>query len=248
MIVVAAILIAVGSVWLVRHIWLADRPEVNTAIPPFMTVVAVVYGALLGFSVIGSWQHFSTSETVVANEASTLATLYRQTVALPEPEQTQLKQLLRRYQSDVANVEWLKQGSSDAVSGSAQAAITEMYRIIGNQPPSVASRPIQAAFLDQLSELANYRAVRVIETKSQAPPLLRSALIFGAIVLVVLMSFARLGSMLVHTIVSSVIAVLLGLLLCVFYSLNHPFGVDRGITSEPFQRSLEVFDAVDKSA
>jgi hypothetical protein len=46
--------------------------------------------------------------------------------------------------------------------------------------------------------------------------------------------------------VSSTIAVLLGLLLCIVFSLDHPFGSERGITPEPFQHALQVFDAVDR--
>jgi hypothetical protein len=39
--------------------------------------------------------------------------------------------------------------------------------------------------------------------------------------------------------------VLLGLLLCIVFSLDHPFGSERGITPAPFQHALQVFDAID---
>lgn len=48
-----------------------------------------------------------------------------------------------------------------------------------------------------------------------------------------------------HTVVTSTIAVLLGLLLCIVFTLDHPYETDRRITAEPFQHALEVFDAVD---
>ncbi len=59
--------------------------------------------------------------------------------------------------------------------------------------------------------------------------------------------FLRLGSTIGHTIVSSTIAVLLGLLLCTAFSLDHPFGSGRGIKPAPFQHALEVFDTVDRA-
>jgi hypothetical protein len=34
--------------------------------------------------------------------------------------------------------------------------------------------------------------------------------------------------------------------LCIVFSLDHPFGSERGITAAPFQHALEVFDAVDR--
>ena len=42
---------------------------------------------LLGFTVVVAWEEFSYAEANVANEASTLATMYRQTVAMPGQEQ-----------------------------------------------------------------------------------------------------------------------------------------------------------------
>jgi hypothetical protein len=243
--VAVAILVAVGSILVANRILSAVGKEHNSTISPFITVVGLVYGALLGFTVVVSWQQFSSAEAVVANEASTLTTMYAQTVAMPEQEQTQMRQLLRQYATAVAGPEWNKQGSG-GTGDSARNAITGMYRIVGSQPPGVASSPINGAFLNQLTALASDRATRIIDAKPRLPSLLFAALIFGGTVLVALTGFLRLGSTIGHAIVSSSIAVLLGLLLCIVFSLDHPFGSERGITPAPFQHALEVFDAVDR--
>jgi hypothetical protein len=112
----------------------------------------------------------------------------------------------------------------------------------------VASNPINGAFLNQITALASDRATRIIDAKPRIPPLLFAALIFGGTVLVALTGFLRLGSTIGHMIVSGSIAVLLGLLLCIIFSLDHPFGNERGITPAPFQHAVEVFDAVDRGA
>lgn len=156
-----------------------------------------------------------------------------------------MRQLLRQYTSGAAGPEWDKQGSC-GTSDSARNAITGMYRIVGSQPPGVASSPINGAFLNQITALASDRATRIVDAKPRIPPLLFAALIFGGTVLVALTGFLRLGSTIGHMIVSGSIAVLLGLLLCIIFSLDHPFGNERGITPAPFQHALEVFDAVDR--
>ena len=244
-VVAVAILFAVASIWLATRILSPVGKEHNSTISPFITVVGLVYGALLGFTVVAAWQQFSSAGVIVDNEASTLTTMYRQTVAMPEPEQTQMRQLLRQYASAVAGPEWDEQRSG-GISDGARAAITGMYRIIGSQPPSVASSPINGEFLSQLTVLASDRNTRIIDAKPRIPLLLWSGLIFGGTVLVGLTGFLRLGSTIGHAIVSSAIAVLLGLLLCTAFSLDHPFGNGRGITPAPFQHALEVFDAVDR--
>src|SRR6185312_13109354 len=95
---VAAVAVAAAS------ILLADRtlPKPvseghNGALSPFLTCVGLVYGALLGFVIVVAWEQFSSAEANVSNEASTVITMYRQTVGMPVPEQTQMRELLRRY-------------------------------------------------------------------------------------------------------------------------------------------------------
>ena len=85
LVIAASILLAVGTIWFVNRRFLGHSAgrEYNSTLSPFVTTVALVYGALLGFTVVVAWEQFSSAEANVANEASTLATMYRQTVAMP---------------------------------------------------------------------------------------------------------------------------------------------------------------------
>jgi hypothetical protein len=77
-VIVGAVLIAITSVRLGSRVLPADTgPTHNSAMSPFMTVVGLVYGALLGFTVVVGWQEFLSAEVNVSNEASTLTTMYR---------------------------------------------------------------------------------------------------------------------------------------------------------------------------
>ena len=58
-------------------------------------------------------------------------------------------------------------------------------------------------------------------------------LVYGA--LLGLGGFGRLGSLCAHI-----------LLLSVVFTLDHPFGNQRGVTSDPFEQSLSAFDSVDR--
>ena len=95
---VASVLVAAASMWLADRTLPKPVSEGhNGALSPFMTCVGLVYGALLGFTIVVAWEQFSSAETNVSNEASTLITMYRQTVGMPVPEQTQMRVLLRKY-------------------------------------------------------------------------------------------------------------------------------------------------------
>jgi hypothetical protein len=84
LVIAISVLAAVGSILVAnRFIAAPVGRDHNSTLSPFVTTVALVYGALLGFTVVVAWEQFSSAEVNVANEASTLATMYRQTVAMP---------------------------------------------------------------------------------------------------------------------------------------------------------------------
>ena len=244
---VVSVLVAAGS------LWLADRtlPKPvseghNGALSPFLTCVGLVYGALLGFTIVVAWEQFSSAEINVSNEASTLITMYRQTVGMPVPEQTQMRGLLRKYTKAVEGPEWEKALRAGGGTESARDALNEMYRVLGSEQSSVASNPISQKFLDQVDTLASERNERIRDATPRIPGLLWTGLLFGGVVLLGLGGFMRLGSVRAHLLLLSAVAVLLGLLLFIVFWLDHPFGNQLGVTSAPFEQSLSVFDSIDR--
>jgi predicted MFS family arabinose efflux permease len=75
--------------------------------------------------------------------------------------------------------------------------------------------------------------------------LLWSGLLFGGVLLIGLIGFTRLDNRRSHMILSSAIAVLLGLLLFLIFWLDHPFGRQLGVTPTSFDYTIQVFDGVD---
>lgn len=243
-VLVGAVFLAVASVWLGGRLLATDTsPEHNSALSPYVTVVGLVYGALLGFTVVVGWQAFLSAEVNVADEASTLTTMYRQTVAMPQPEQSQIREQLRKYAEGVQDPQWGKH-DFDHTNPTARAAITEMYRIVGNQPSSAAASPISQEFLGRLTELAADRSTRILDSRTHVPLLLWCSLIFGGLVLITLTAFLRLKNNRGHMVLTSAVAVLLALLLYLVFVLDHPFG-PMGVTSQPFAHAIRVFDEVD---
>src|ERR1700755_2076089 len=140
---VAAVAVAAASMWL------ADRtlPKPvsdghNGALSPFLTCVGLVYGALLGFVIVVAWEQFSSAETNVSNEASTLITMYRQTVGMPVPEQTEMRVLLRKYTDAVDGPEWANAIRTRTGTEGARDALNDMYRLLGSKKSSGATSPI----------------------------------------------------------------------------------------------------------
>src|SRR3954451_18658248 len=132
---VAAVAVAACSVWLAHRTLTEPVSEGhNGALSPFITCVGLVYGALLGFVIVVAWEQFSSAEANVSNEASTVTTMYRQTVGMPVTEQTQMRGLLRTYTTAVAGPEWEKAiRAGGGGTESARDALNEMYRVLGRE-------------------------------------------------------------------------------------------------------------------
>jgi hypothetical protein len=244
---ITSVLVAAGSVWLADRTLTKPVSEGhNGSLSPFLTCVGLVYGALLGFTIVVAWEQFSSAEANVSNEASTLTTMYRQTVGMPVPEQTQMRELLRNYAKAVEGPEWQNAIRAGTGTEGARDALNDMYRVLGSEQSSAASNPISQKFLDQLTTLASERNQRILDSKPRIPGLLWTGLIFGGVVLLGLGGFMRLGSARGHLVLLSAVALLLGLLLFIVYWLDHPFGNQLGVTSAPFEQSLSVFDSIDR--
>ncbi len=131
------VLLAVGSVWIAnKTVYRPGAERQMGTLSPFLTTVALVYGALLGFTVVVAWEQFSSAEENVTNESSTLATMYRQTVSLPGPEQVRMRELLRTY-TGAAQAEWDRQQRDVASSCGARGDHRHVPRIGSGR----ASRP-----------------------------------------------------------------------------------------------------------
>ncbi len=242
-----AVAIALGFLWLSKRLLGEDvGPTHNPSLSPFLTVVGLVFGALLGFTVVVAWEQFSSAEANVAHEASTLTTMYRQTVAMPDPQRTELRQQLRKYAEAVSGPEWAAQETGGGTSDTARAAITEMYRLFGDRPAGTSS-PVDGEFLSKLGVLTSDRDQRVLDQEPRIPTLLWVGLIFGGGLLIAIAGFVNFSSRRGHAALASGVAVLMGLLLFVVYWLDHPFGTEIGVTPAPFHHAVEAFDVLDRA-
>ena len=55
-VIAVSVLVALGSIWVAsRTVFGAVSSQHNPALSPFLTVVGLVFGALLGFTVVVAW-------------------------------------------------------------------------------------------------------------------------------------------------------------------------------------------------
>ncbi len=247
-VVAVSIALAVGSIWLANRTGVPEHGTgYNASLSPFLTTVSLVYGALLGFTVVVAWEQFSSAEMNVTSESSTLATMYRQTVGMPATEQGKMRELLRTYTTAVQD-EWNPPQTRDRAAETSRGAITDMYRVLGTQSQPAASNPLSGDFLGQLTALTSQRNTRILDARPRIPGLLWTGLLFGGLVVLALLGFIRMDSRRGHILLSSAVAILLGLLLffVVFWLDHPPFGHQLGVTPAPSSTRWRCSTGVDR--
>src|SRR5258707_15645186 len=95
-----AMAVSLVGMFLVRplfHKWIHGRDRTNEMVSLNIASFSVFYGILLGLVAVGVYANYAAASDLVEREASTLAALYSDTAALPEPQRTRLLTDLREY-------------------------------------------------------------------------------------------------------------------------------------------------------
>jgi hypothetical protein len=245
----AIISVSVAYAWL--GVYLARRfmevSEGHNDVPvPIFQTAGTIYAVLLAFSVIAVWQSYGDAKANVAEEASTLTTLYRQTNGLPNPEQGLLRHELRAYTSAVIVDEWPIQAATGGAAASARRAIGDIYRSYSTMDPRVAASPIGVDFLATMRTVAADRNRRTLQASEALPAVLWIGLLVGGFIVIGMTFALHTEAAWPHYLFAMLIAALIGTLLFITLVLHRPFSGPLAIQPDSFQHSLDVFDAVDR--
>jgi hypothetical protein len=242
-----AVLYALFGVSVARRLMKGSVGDDHNELPsPIFQTAGTIYAVLLAFSVIAVWQSYGEAQDNVAEEASTLATLYRQTNGLPEPQQHLLRGYLREYTAAVINDEWPIQAANGGASPIARRAIGNIYRAWRTMDPRVAGSPIAVEFLQTVRTVAADRNRRTLEASVALPVVLWVGLVIGGFIVLGMTFLLYTESTWPHVVFSVLLGALIGTLLFITLVLHRPFAGPLAIKPDSFAHSLSVFDSVDR--
>jgi hypothetical protein len=236
---------ALIGVYLARRFIKVSEGHNEIPVPIFQTA-GTIYAVLLAFSVIAVWQGYGAAKDNVAEEASTLTTLYRQTNGLPDPEQRVLRHELRTYTRAVVTDEWPIQAASGGAAATARKALGDIYRAYRSMDPRVAASPIGVEFLTTMRTVAADRNRRTLQASEALPAVLWVGLLVGGFVVIGMTFVLHTEAAWPHYLSAALIAGLIGTLLFITLVLHRPFSGPLAIQPDSFQHSLGVYDSVDR--
>ena len=242
LIVAAAMLIAIGGLVLVQHLFSNERRRQHNDVAGFIyAVLGVSYAVLLGLMLIAVWEQWEAADATTTEEANEVAEIFWLAHRPPQPEGHHIQQLARSYAQVVVEDEWplMEQGRA---SQKAWDTLDRMRGTIeGVDPTTGAQLARYTEVLEQLHGLGDARRERLLDAGEGLPPILWVVLILGGVITVGFTYLFGLENTLVHTLMVAALAMIISLTLFTVAALDYPFKGDIRIHPAAVEQVLESF-------
>jgi hypothetical protein len=221
----AAMAIGLSGMFLVRplfHRWIHGQDRTNEMVSLSMASFSVFYGILLGLVTVGVYANYTADSDNITREASSLAALYSDTTALPEPHRSILLADLRAYAKDTIENDWpaQTQGQVPEAGTSRMAAIQRDFEAV--HPTEKSDEIAYAEAFGQFEKLVELRSNRLAEINSGVPFLLWWVLWIGAFLSLGLVWMLDMEAH-IHGILTAVLSMFLGIIVFVLADMDRPF-------------------------
>lgn len=229
-VIIVAVLFAIAGTALVRRFTSPEELRLHNNVTGYMFgAVGVIYAVLLAFTVIVVWGDFNTAAAVARREASGLGSVYRDALALRQPEQDRLRALLREYGKQIVLDEWpaMARGGEGA---RAQQAQEEIWAMVAAFDPKTKREEIffnQA--LERFNEISELRRQRLRSAQDSVNGTVWFVLMVGGFVTSCFPFFFGIENAKLQVIMTSALTILIGLSLFLIFEFQYPFTGDLSL-------------------
>jgi hypothetical protein len=248
--VIAVSTCAAGAVWLVRRFMKRHVAEGhNDVLVPIFLTAGTIYAVFLAFVVVAVWESYDAAHANAAEEASTLATIYRASTGMDKASGDQMRLLVREYTEAVVKDEWKIQATTGGASPKARTAALEMWRMFGRLTPEVrqSDAVIDQQMLQLVSQMQTDRNRRTLQAGESLSAMMWIASIGGGGLVLALCLLLYMDRAWPQMLATGVLAGLFGMLLAITFIFSRPFVGPTALQPDAFEHSLTVYDSVDKT-
>jgi len=214
-------------------------------VPLFLTA-GVIYAVLLAFMVIAMWETYDAAKANVAEEASLMVPIYRQSYAMSPEKGDEMRHLIREYGEGVIK-DWETFRVTAKGSPQARYVANKIVAVFNTMEPKTKAREIATAqFMTTYSQFLLDRNKRLVQASESLSWIMWIAVIGGAMVTVGMSFVLYMDYPPPQYVMTSVLATGIGLLIFLMLVLNRPFVGPLGIEPEPYEASLQLFNLIDQ--
>jgi hypothetical protein len=237
-IVVAAVLVALFGLALVRRTVPFDRLAQHTDVAGYVyAVIGVIYAVILAQVVIAAWQEYQDARTVAGDEANAVLNLARLAQVWPDEDRARVEDALSTYAKHVVEVEWPAMAQNQFDGSLHTSLVHDLWQAVNEAGArSENLHPVYTASLQQLDALDEARRSRVLLDEDRLPVAMTLTLVIGAVVTVGFSYFFAVEDGWIQGLMTASLTTVVALLLLLEYQLDMPY---RGVSAiEPTAMEL----------
>jgi hypothetical protein len=207
-------------------------------------IIGLIYGVLLGFTVVEANSHFKEAEQSVIHETAILADLFRDAAVFQESDQRDVRRVLRNYAKALHEREWKSMASQEEseVAKGYYDQIWYTYKKL--TPQSDKERIWYRESLAKLNDLSEERTQRLFSMTNTLGPIMWTLLLGGAIVTILFMCFFSADSRIAQILMTLCLSGTIAFMLFLIMSLEGIYAGDYHVVSTPLKNIIERFDAM----
>jgi Protein of unknown function (DUF4239) len=211
------------------------RPEDAEFCGAMLQAIMVFYGLAVALIAVNGWQKYSDTETVVSQEATAIAALYRDVSNYPAPVRAGLQETLREYTDNLIHEAWPLMRKGRLPAGGVLRMDNLQALLTSFEPATEGQKILHAETLRAYNRMIECRRMRLDAVRTALPGAMWAVVLGGAVIALTSTFFFRVEDARLHWILVTLLAAFMALVIFVVLAFDRPFRGDLGITPESYQ-------------
>ena len=197
--------------------------------------VLIFYGLIVTLIAVNTWQNYSDVSTALGQEASAIATIYRDLGGYPEPTRSQGQAELHDYVGYIINDAWPLQHQGTIPTGGAEFLDRFQTTLFSFEPVTESQKQLHSETLHAYNTLIESRLPRLNAVVGGLPGILWTVVISGAIVSLISTFLFKVEDVRLHATLVFLLAVLISLVVAMIFAFDRPFRGDLGLEPDAYR-------------
>lgn len=215
------------------------RTEAGRTAAIMLGVLANIYAVLIAFVIVQGWNNLEQAQTFVDAQATAMTEIRENTKVLGPADARPINRALDAYAHSVLHDDFPTMRDRGRRSPATTARLQALFATVRNVTPKGSA---QFAFYtkdaDRLNDLVQSRQSAVTASDGSLPSPLYLLLAMGGLVVVVLACVLDNRHRRSHVLIVCSIAVVIGFMLAIIVSFDHPFTGDISVSDRPIREFL----------
>ncbi|MEO5913523.1 MAG: DUF4239 domain-containing protein [Luteolibacter sp.] len=238
LIVITLCAYSVAGLFIVRR-WILPRLAVKEVDGEFsgamLQAVMVFYGLAVALMSVSVWETYGEVSKTISQEATSLASLYRDVSSYPDPIRPHLQEDLRIYVDQVIHQAWPQQRRGEIPEGGVKLIDDFQKTLASFEPITEGQKILHAEAMRAYNIMIQARRMRLDSVETRLPGILWFVIVSGAFISLCSAFFFRIQDVRLHGIQVILLSTFIGLVIFMIFALDRPYRGDLGLSPEPYQ-------------